>query len=147
MTVRDKRLHPALKHGGYSAATLLRGEDRGAFEKLHRNLISEFSPVGALEEDIVETITHLMWRKQNLRSIAGFGSIDEEIETDKPRHELFGDAATISGLLQELAVRERLDGCIDRCLKRLLFVRGLKSMSQESSGARPKQLSAPNRVA
>jgi hypothetical protein len=53
MSVRFKKIHPALKHAGYSATTLLPGEDRTAFEKLHRALIAEFIPVGALEEDIV----------------------------------------------------------------------------------------------
>ena len=39
----------ALRHGGYSANAVLGGEDRAEFEELHRDLISEFSPDGALE--------------------------------------------------------------------------------------------------
>jgi hypothetical protein len=35
-----------------------------------------------------------------------------------------GEPATIEGLMKELDVRERLDGMIDKCLKRLLFVKG-----------------------
>jgi hypothetical protein len=35
MAVRVKKIHPALKHGGYSATGLLPGEDPAAFEKLH----------------------------------------------------------------------------------------------------------------
>src|SRR5205807_1903784 len=54
------------KHAGYSAITLLPGEDSAAFEKLHRALIAEFTPNGALEEDIVADIARLTWRKQNL---------------------------------------------------------------------------------
>jgi hypothetical protein len=60
------KLHPALKHAGYSATTLLPGEDPAAFEKLHQVLIAEFTPNGALEEDIVADIARLTWRKQNL---------------------------------------------------------------------------------
>jgi hypothetical protein len=45
---------------------LLPGEDPAAFEKLHKTLVAEFAPNGALEEDIVLTIAHLTWRKQNL---------------------------------------------------------------------------------
>jgi hypothetical protein len=60
------KVHPALKHAGYSATTLLPGEDSAAFEKLHRDLIAEFTPVGALEEDIVADMARLTWRKQNL---------------------------------------------------------------------------------
>jgi hypothetical protein len=51
------------------------------------------------------------------------------------------DDATVDRLLKELAVEERLDNLIERCLKRLLFLRGLKSVSASSSantGASPK---------
>lgn len=44
-----------------------------------------------------------------------------------------GDEATLKGLLRSLAILERLDSMIDKCLKRLLFVRGLKSVSTASS--------------
>jgi hypothetical protein len=60
------KIHPALKHGGYAATGLLPGEDRVAFEKLHRDLIAELAPNGAMEDDIVATIARLVWRKQNL---------------------------------------------------------------------------------
>jgi hypothetical protein len=48
-----RQLHPSLQHAGYSALALLPGESRAEFEKLHRALISEFAPAGALEDDIV----------------------------------------------------------------------------------------------
>jgi len=66
--VRVKKLYPALKHGGYSATGLLPGEDPAAFEKLHRDLISEHCPDGPLQEDTVFDIARLMWRKQNLET-------------------------------------------------------------------------------
>jgi len=66
--VRVKKLYPALKHGGYSATGLLPGEDSAAFEKLHRDLISELCPDGPLQEDTVFDIARLMWRKQNLET-------------------------------------------------------------------------------
>jgi hypothetical protein len=66
--VRVKKLYPALKHGGYSATGLLPGEDPAAFEKLHRDLISELCPDGHLQEDTVCDIARLMWRKQNLET-------------------------------------------------------------------------------
>ncbi len=58
---------PALKHGAFSAMRLLPGEDAGAFEKLRSDLIAELLPAGRLEESIVETIAHLVWRQQNLK--------------------------------------------------------------------------------
>jgi hypothetical protein len=66
MLIQLNKLHPALKHAGYSATTLLPGEDPAAFEKLHRALIHEFAPVGTLEEEIVADMARLTWRKQNL---------------------------------------------------------------------------------
>jgi hypothetical protein len=40
-----------------------------------------------------------------------------------------GEVATIDYLDKELSLIDRLDGLIDRCIKRLLMVRGLKSIS------------------
>ena len=70
MSVRlKKKIHPALKHGGYSAIGLLPGEDRAAFERLYEDLIAELRPEGPLENDAVRTIARLTWRKQNLDTL------------------------------------------------------------------------------
>jgi hypothetical protein len=45
---------------------------------------------------------------------------------------------TIDQFMTLLTVEERLDALIDRCVKRLFFVRGLKSISSASSWAPPK---------
>src|ERR1700722_12348673 len=66
MPVRTKKPHPALKHGGYSATTILPGENSAEFDKLHRRLIAELTPDSPLEDDIVATAARLLWRKQNL---------------------------------------------------------------------------------
>jgi len=65
---RSKIIPPALKHGGYSGLAVLPGEDKAAFEKLHRDLIAELNPKGPLEEDIVVTLARYVWRKQNLKT-------------------------------------------------------------------------------
>ena len=65
---RVNRIPAAFKHGAYAATTVLPGEDPAAFEKLHRDLIAEFGPNGALENDIVATLARLLWRKQNLET-------------------------------------------------------------------------------
>ena len=69
MHTRNDRKHPALKHGAYSATAVLPGESRAEFEKLHRDLMAEFTPSGALEDDIVMNIARLVWRKQNLATL------------------------------------------------------------------------------
>ena len=43
--------------------------------------------------------------------------------------------ATFEGLMREWEVEERLGAMIDRCLKRLLFVRGLKSLDRSAEVA------------
>jgi hypothetical protein len=66
--VRAKKLYPAIKHGASSATGLLPGQVPVAFEKLHRDLISDLCPNGPLEEDTVADIARCIWRKQNLAS-------------------------------------------------------------------------------
>jgi hypothetical protein len=188
---RNNRIHPALKHAGYSAISVLPGENKAEFDKLHQDLIAELVPNGPLESDIVATMARLLWRKQNLKtfriSALARGRRDQiryetiprdVVEYDYPmlgsvkkvdpaereaatrvaeaqiRAELgdtlelmgIGDIATVEHLMKDLEVQDRLDSLIDRCLKRLLFVRGLKSISTSSSTApevpRNKRLAA-----
>jgi hypothetical protein len=44
-----------------------------------------------------------------------------------------GDVTKTDHLLNELSIMERLDQMIDRCLKQLLLVKGLKSISSPSA--------------
>jgi hypothetical protein len=48
-------------------------------------------------------------------------------------------------LTKDLDVEERLDAAIDRCIKRLLMVRGVKSMSVVPP-SQPAQLSKPRTI-
>jgi hypothetical protein len=48
-----------------------------------------------------------------------------------------GDIATLDQLMKDLAVEERLDSMIDKYLKRLLFLKGLNSLSPSSQTAPP----------
>jgi hypothetical protein len=184
MRTRFNKVHPALKHAGYSATTLLPGEDATAFEKLHRDLIVEFTPVGVLEEDIVANIAHLTWRKKNLATfriaelakgrrqeieyeripgvpLLTLGGIDPAERQEayraaeqQARQELggiytlidIGEPATIEGLMKELGIKERLDGLISKCLKQLLMVRGVKSLSSASSSVATPQISGPRKA-
>ena len=68
MTCRIKKRHPALRHAGYSVTTILPGENAAEFEKLHRDLISEWSPDGTLDEETVATLARLVWRRRNLHT-------------------------------------------------------------------------------
>ena len=190
---RVKKHHSALKHAGYSATGILPGESAAEFEKMHRDLISELAPNGALEKDIVASMARLVWRKKilkrfELRSLLelvthkscmkgfpkdkieypmfNFGTVIEKVDpavraaaieaaTDQARKEL-GEAyefvenneiATVDHLMRDLDVHDRLDAMIDKCLKRLLFLRGLKSISSASSQAPQERLAGPRRAA
>ena len=66
MSVHVKKFHAALKHGAFSATTILPGEDPTAFKESHQKIIAELAPVGALEDHIVWTIARLVWRKEHL---------------------------------------------------------------------------------
>jgi hypothetical protein len=191
MVTRIKKNAPALKHGGYSAAALLPGENPAALKKLHDALIAELSPAGALEEDIVAGIARLVWRKRHLATFRVVRSIPDEEMTNRadfdpdkaakeyqaqseklwdeirsrsedqkptlqeamrkytalakqdysiPQEEMFfrsGEITTMEQLMNVLAIEERLDTMIDRCLKRLLFLRGLKSLVPAKSESPP----------
>lgn len=51
-----------------------------------------------------------------------------------------GEEATLECLIKDLAVQERLDAIIDKCIKRLLLIKGLKSMSLAPTSAPPERL-------
>ena len=71
-----------------------------------------------------------------------FGEIRQEMGTDWELVDI-ADVATIADLLSELSVVDRLDGMIDRCIKRLLMVREIKSLAAPSkSSVSRKRLSA-----
>jgi hypothetical protein len=155
MSKRTNNLAPALKHGVYSGMTLLPGEDPAAFDKFRLEIMGEYKPTGRSEMCVVENVCRLMWRKQNLlpyrlakyanQKMYGVSSLklphltDEEAKTEFGAVGLelveIGYVATTNYLLEELSITERLDNLIDRCLKRLLFIRGLKSISSHPSAA------------
>jgi hypothetical protein len=195
---RTQQIPRALKHGAYTTMSVLPGESQADFEKLHQAVVAELKPSGALEEDIVRTIAHLSWRRQNLKTLRLgeaaqayrkaaevrydmltnpglylFGSLaegsasfkteeqrqreaeDRQAVLDRTREELgqlyalteIGDAATFERLDKELDIRERLDSAVARCLKQLLMLRGIKSISVAPPSSAPKQVAGPLKAA
>jgi hypothetical protein len=75
MVAMLKRRDPkpnALKHGAFSKAELLPWEDLSEFEELRRRLVEEHQPEGPSQEDSVDTIASLLWRKQRVRMKRNF---------------------------------------------------------------------------
>jgi hypothetical protein len=68
-------------------------------------------------------------RKATERAKAELGPCLELVE--------IGEVATTEYLLGELDIIERINGMIDRCIKRLLMIRGAKSLSESSSNNIP----------
>jgi hypothetical protein len=66
MVVQMKKRLAALKHGAYSAMTVLPGESIAEFEQLHQQLSCEWTPNGVLETETITTLARLLWRKKNL---------------------------------------------------------------------------------
>src|SRR5262249_37611321 len=58
-----------------------------------------------------------------------------------------GKAGTFEGLAEDLDLLERIDGMIDKCLKRLLHVRGLKAISAPSSFGPQPRIPGPAKAA
>lgn len=184
MAIQQKKYPPALKHAGFSATTILPGESVKEFAKFHRSLIDELNPNGALEDDIVKTVAHLVWRKTNLETFRAAelarhrkeqiweqtlpnggkdfnfpspGAFDpaDHVEAIKRANEYaqnelgvaydlveIGSTATMEQLAKDLEIQDRLDAMVDKCLKRLLLLRGLKSISNPSYSAPPKLITS-----
>lgn len=172
----------ALRHGVYSATAVLPGEDHAAFEKLHRDLVAEYSPDGPSECDIIRTIAVLIWRKKNLETLRMaalargrlLNVVDEMVAAkfpDQPNttthlefekivaaakeqvcEELgdvralleLGEAASFDSLSKVLDLEERLGGMIDKCFRRLLYARGLKSMPGAALSGRMHRIAGPS---
>jgi len=56
----------AIKHGSYSEAVPVLGEDPGDFEVLHDGIGKSLLPVGPLEEALVDRLARLWWRIQRV---------------------------------------------------------------------------------
>ncbi len=77
MPVKVKKSRAALKHGGYTAMTVLPSESVAEFEDLHRDLIAELNPSGALEDDTVATMARLLWRRSKISKLVDWQSEPE----------------------------------------------------------------------
>jgi hypothetical protein len=67
--MRDKKTKRpnATKHGVFAATAILPGEDPAEFKELYSELIAEWRPDGATEQDAVLSIAKAVWRKRRLQ--------------------------------------------------------------------------------
>lgn len=175
MSANTKTLPPALKHGAFSATTILPGESESKFKKLHQRIIAELDLKGVLEQEIGLSLAHRIWRKKNLaifltaeHAQARFTDIQMSLqetgvtnlfEKARPaaekqaRQELgeaydlveIGEGVTLDSLARQLAILERLDRGIEADYRRLLLVRGVKSLSVAPKPVARESFPAPDR--
>jgi hypothetical protein len=58
--------HDPKRAVGFAAASVLPGESQEGFDLLCNELWEHYEPVGRIEEDLVESIVDLLWRKTHL---------------------------------------------------------------------------------
>ena len=83
MRNKGRRLN-ALKHGAFAAAPVSPGEDPREFEALYSDLIQEWKPVGATENEAVFSLANAMWRKRRARLFLEVGLIKNSINVNHP---------------------------------------------------------------
>ena len=96
-------------------------------KKRHSEIYSEFDPHYDFKLDLLakdlrtpeEAAANAAAAKEKIRKELGDATIFVEM----------GDKVTTDYLFNELEVIDRLDALIDRCIKRLLMVRGVKSIT------------------
>jgi hypothetical protein len=83
----------ALKHGVFSTAAILPGEDRGEFQELLAGLFEEWKPSGQTEEDTVRSLAAAEW---NGRRCQKFLHAKAEGCKFDPEHPLFDEGQAVA---------------------------------------------------
>jgi hypothetical protein len=89
----------AQKHGIFSATAILPGEEAREFEILQANLMQEWKPTGATEEDAVLSIAKAIWRKRRLQK---FIEVQIRRNTVDPKHHSYVERNGLIGLLMHV---------------------------------------------
>jgi hypothetical protein len=84
----------SFKHGLYSKAIVIPGEDPAKFEALRADLAAEHRPFGVTEEMLVDELAQHYWRMKRFRSL------DAQMYRSKGPHENGGSALDTTSLVQ-----------------------------------------------
>ena len=117
-------------------ATLRYAEDVRAvwFGRREKKFYEEFPDAPATPDSPLSMLSH----SERAKAYEGTGAMIDEVRKELGEDFRFveiGDTVTVEGLLRDLEIEERLDALIDKGLKRLLYLRGLKSLQPVSSSA------------
>jgi len=82
----------ATRHGLLAKGTILPGEDGAEIERIHRDMLATYRPVGPLEEHLIYRCVNLMWRirrvpiaeKALISQASGFVGVEGTDSSDLP---------------------------------------------------------------
>jgi hypothetical protein len=138
----DEKVDDALEQ--YRAEKDAKGEPL-SHEEMQRIEAQSGDPDLAAEEEyhelVIKLIRHPKSREREARQQVEEEQIRREMGDAAFELERIPNVATTGYLMHELSIIDRIDAMIDRCLKRLLLVRGIKSISPSVSEA-TKQISS-----
>jgi hypothetical protein len=84
---RRKERPNAMKHGAFSAITILPGEDPEDFNRLHAALNAEWHPAGASEQDAVASIANAIWRKIRAQKFIKIQVLNNSFDSNHPAYD------------------------------------------------------------
>jgi hypothetical protein len=105
-TTKQSRGQNALVHGLHAKDILLPWDSRKDFEKLHRDLRSEFSPCGCSEEETIFDLACLYWQKRTLLRMRQAAVLKDALTVDIERTERKSWSG-IRNALREAAYNDR----------------------------------------
>jgi hypothetical protein len=126
--IRERKMNKnksqnALKHGAFSEAVILPGEDAKEFDELHSSLVDEWNPEGSSEHDKVMSVAKNMWRKHRFRKylqnkIAKVEEKQRTIERFRQQEydELLKVLEDIESGVPDLITEQNLSEKIGKCL-------------------------------
>jgi hypothetical protein len=135
-----RKIHPALRHGLYSALSVLPGEDEAAFQKLCRHLAEEYAPSRLSDRSSLPKDVEARVRREDQMREDAEQEVREELGLRGDLLEFTDDDVT---LMHDLELHEKLDAMIARSIKQLLVVKGLKTVN----GLGPSVTAREKRVA
>jgi hypothetical protein len=107
--------HNAYRHGLFSRTTIVPGESPEEFEALHSDLVREWMPDGATEEDAVLSIAEGMWRKRRVQQFIEFQFVKNISDPGLPTYdERYGLSNLVAVLRErpEFAFKEYAKKCL-----------------------------------
>jgi hypothetical protein len=108
MSIAKRQRPNAYKHGAFNRTTIVPGENRQEFEALHSDLVQEWTPVGATEQDAVLSIAKAIWRKRRAQRFLELQLLNSQYNIAHPSYdENRCFEAFISRLLKEPLAFER----------------------------------------